>query len=51
MHWEEITENDDWIDQFKPPPEVADAIKRVRAIELKMKELEMRLNFLDRNKV
>ena len=49
MHWEEITENDDWIDQFKPPPEVADAIKRVRAIELHIKELEMRINFLERN--
>jgi len=48
MHSEEITENDDWIDEFKTPPEVADAIKRVRAIELQIKEIEMRLNFLDR---
>ena len=43
MH--QITENDDWIDEFKPSPEVADAIKRVRAIELHIKELEMRINF------
>ena len=43
MHWEEITENDDWIDEFKPPPEVAGAIKRVRVIELKIKEIETKM--------
>lgn len=43
MHWEEITENDDWIDEFQPPPEVADAIKRVRVIELKIKEIETKI--------
>ena len=43
MHWEEITENDDWIDDFQPPPEVADAIKRVRVIELKIKEIETKM--------
>ena len=43
MHWEEITENDDWIDDFQPPPEVADAIKRVRAMELKIKEIETKM--------
>lgn len=43
MHWEEITENDDWIDEFQPPPEVAEAIKRVRLIELKIKEIETKM--------
>jgi hypothetical protein len=43
MHWEEITENDDWIDEFQPHPEVADAIKRVRLIELKIKEIETKM--------
>ena len=43
MHWEEITENDDWIDDFKPPPEVADAIARVRAMEIRLKEIEVKL--------
>lgn len=43
MHWGEITENDDWIDEFQPPPEVADAIKRVRVIELKIKEIETKI--------
>ena len=39
----EIEENDDWIDDFKPPAEVQDTIKRVRDLELKVKELEIRL--------
>ena len=26
----EVEENDDWIDDFEPPPEVADAIARAR---------------------
>ncbi len=43
MHWEEITENDDWIDDFQPPPEVADAIARVRAMEIRLKEIEVKL--------
>jgi len=43
MHWEEITENDDWIDDFQPPPEVADAITRVRAMEIRLKEIEVKL--------
>jgi len=32
----EIEENDDWIDEFKPPAEVQDTIKRVRELELQM---------------
>ena len=45
-HWEEIEENDNWIDKWVPPPAVAESIKRVRAIELKIKELELKLQFL-----
>tara|TARA_R110000851_G_scaffold158322_1_gene301313 strand:- start:2174 stop:2458 length:285 start_codon:yes stop_codon:yes gene_type:complete len=37
----EVEENDEWIDQFKPPVEVQDTIKRVRELELKVKELEV----------
>lgn len=40
----EVEENDEWIDNFKPPSEVQDTIKRVRDLELKVKELEIRLN-------
>ena len=39
----EIEENGNWIDDFKPPAEVQDTIKRVRELELKVKELEIRL--------
>ena len=37
----EVEENDEWIDQFKPPVEVQETIKRVRELELKVKELEV----------
>ena len=39
----EVEENDDWIDDFEPPPEVADAIARVRAMEIRLKEIEVKL--------
>ena len=45
-HWEEIEENDNWIDNWSPPSAVAESIKRVRAIELQIKELELKLQFL-----
>ena len=45
-HWEEIEENDNWIDEWSPPPAVAESIKRVRAIELQIKELELKMQFL-----
>ena len=37
----EIEENDNWIDGFKPPADVIDAVKRVRELEIKIKELEV----------
>jgi len=37
----EVEENDEWIDDFKPPVEVQDTIARVRELELKVKELEV----------
>ena len=45
-HWEEIEENDNWIDEWSPPPAVAESIKRVRALELQIKELELKIQFL-----
>jgi len=47
MHWEEISENDSWIDDWKPPASVQKNIERVRAMELQIKELQMRLHFLE----
>ena len=48
MHWEEITENDTWIDEWKPPASVEKNIERVRAMELQLKEMQMRLQFLEK---
>ena len=37
----QVDKNNDWINSFKPPAEVRDTIKRVRNLELKIKELEI----------
>ena len=41
---EEIEENDSWIDDFEPPPQVQDTVRRVREIETRITVLETRLN-------
>ncbi len=41
---EEVEENDSWIDDFQPPPEVQDSIRRVRELEVRMSLLEQRIN-------
>ena len=43
-HWEEIEENDEWIDRFQPPKEVQDTVQRVRDLEIKMAVLESKIN-------
>ena len=40
----EIEENDNWIDEFAPPPEVQDNIKRVRELELRVRVLETKVD-------
>jgi len=42
----EVEENDNWIDEWKPPASVEENIKRVRDMELQMKELQLKLQFL-----
>lgn len=42
-HWEEIEENDNWIDEWKPPEEVKDTIDRVRELEMRLLILETKL--------
>ena len=42
----EVEENDNWIDGWKPPASVEENIKRVRNMELQMKELQLKLQFL-----
>lgn len=41
---EEIEENDSWIDEFKPPKEVQENIRRVRELELRLAIAEEKLN-------
>ena len=43
---EEIKENDNWIDNFEPPPEVQDTIERVRDLEQQIAVLEERIRQL-----
>ena len=40
MHWEEIQENDGWIDNWKPPAAVEANIQRVRELELRIAKIE-----------
>ena len=40
---EEIKEHDAWITSYEPPSEVMRAVDRVRLLEIKIKELEVRL--------
>ena len=40
VHWEEIEENDNWIDNFEPPKEVQETVERVRELEIKLAVLE-----------
>ena len=37
---EEVEENDNWIDAFKPPKEVQDTIDKVRELEIRMAIME-----------
>jgi hypothetical protein len=41
---EEIEENDTWIDDFQPPPQVQDTVERVRELEIRIHVLESLLN-------
>ncbi len=43
MLQEENEEHDIWITNFKPPEDVMNSVQRVRELELKVKELEIRM--------
>ena len=45
-HWEEIEENDVWIDEFQPPAEVLDTIGRVRELEIRLAIMERDLHHI-----
>jgi hypothetical protein len=42
----EVEENDNWIDNWKPPSSVQENIKRVRDIELQLVEMQLKIEFL-----
>ena len=44
LHWEEIEENDNWIDNFEPPKEVQETVERVRELEIRLAVLEAFVN-------
>jgi hypothetical protein len=48
MMWEEIKENDNWIDDFTPPPEVIQAVEDVREIEVEMAYMTIRIENLEK---
>ena len=48
QHWEEIEENDNWIDEFQPPKSVRETVERVRELELRVVILETLLNERDK---
>ena len=48
QHWEEIEENDSWIDEFQPPKAVRETVERVRELELRVVVLETLLNEKDK---
>ena len=47
-HWEEIEENDNWIDEWKPPADVQRNIERVRELEIKLIQMETRLDYMEK---
>ena len=44
--WEEIEENDSWIDEFKPPEDVQAAVADVREIQIRLRLMEAQLEDL-----
>ena len=41
---EEIEENDNWIDEFQPPPGVQETVERVRGLGIRLNVLEALTN-------
>ena len=47
MMWEEIEENDNWIDQFEPPKEVQEAVDRSMQLEIQLAYMKIRVEHLE----
>ena len=48
VHWEEIEENDDWIDNFEPPKEVQETVSHVRDLERQIAVLQYQVEQLSK---
>ena len=48
VHWEEIEENDDWIDNFEPPREVQETVTHVRDLERQIAVLQYQVEQLSK---
>ncbi len=48
VHWEEIEENDDWIDNFEPPKQVQETVIQVRELERQIAVLEYQVEQLSK---
>jgi hypothetical protein len=47
MMWEEIEENDTWIDEFEPPEEVQDAVDRTQDLKVELAYMTIRVEHLE----
>ena len=47
MMWEEIEENDNWIDEFEPPKEVQEAVERSMQLEIQLAYMKIRVEHLE----
>ena len=48
VHWEEIEENDEWIDNFEPPKEVQETVSHVRDLERQIAVLQYQVEQLSK---
>ena len=48
VHWEEIEENDNWIDNFEPPEEVQETVSHVRDLERQIAVLQYQVEQLSK---
>ena len=48
MHWEKITENDTWIDEFEPPKSVQETVVDVAELKTQIRLLKYRIEQLEK---
>ena len=48
MHWEEISENDTWIDEFEPPKSVQETVADVAELKTQIRLLKYRIEQLEK---